>query len=112
MSRYTVEVTETAMAAIAAQASYIAIEARAPGNAQKWLGQVWDAIDSLDLLPHRARRAEEDEYVAYEVRQLVVGSHLLLFRIDEDRKSVFVVGLRHGHRLPRPGELPTEPDVP
>ncbi len=58
MSRYAVEVTDTAMAAIAAQASYIAVDAQAPANARRWLEQVWNAIDSLDLLPHRAPRAE------------------------------------------------------
>jgi len=109
MTRYAVEVTDTAMAAIAAQVSYIAFDAQAPGNARRWLEQVWDAIDSLDLLPHRAPRAEEDAYVDYDVRQLVIGSHLLLFRINEDRQTVFVIGLRHGHRRPRPGDLPSEP---
>ena len=48
------------------------------------LEQVWDAVDSLEHLPRRAAKAQEDEFVAYEVRQLVVGGHLLLFTIDDD----------------------------
>ena len=110
MTRFRVEVTDTAMASIAAQAAYIAHDAHAPLGAQRWVDRVWKAVDSLREFPRRARRAEEDEYVDYEVRELVVGTHLILFRIDDERETVFVIGLRHGHRLPRPGDLPTGPD--
>jgi hypothetical protein len=41
-----------------------------------------------------------------------VGSHLLLYTTDESRHTVRIVGLRHGHRLPRPGDLPSPPDAP
>ena len=110
MTRFRVEVTDTAMAAITAQASYIAQDTHAPLGAQRWVDRVWEAVDSLREFPRRAARAEEDEYVDYEVRELVVGSHLVLFRIDDERETVFVIGLRHGHRLPRPGDLPTGQD--
>ncbi|MCD4748091.1 MAG: type II toxin-antitoxin system RelE/ParE family toxin [Thermoanaerobaculales bacterium] len=109
MTKYTVELTDAALAAIAAQARYIAVEAKAPLNAKRWLEQVWDAVDSLERWPRRTAKAEEDAYLAYEVRQLIVGSHLLLFTVDDDRRTVWVVGLRHGHRLPRSGDLPVEP---
>ena len=52
---------------------------------------------------------KSNEYFEHEVRQLVVGSHLLLFTIDDDRRTVWIVGLRHGHRLPRQEELPDDP---
>jgi len=111
MTRYTVELTDTAFAAIAEHARYIAIEGRAPYNAQRWLERVWDAIDSLETLPRRAAKAQEDYYVAYEVRQLVVDSHLLLFAVDDEKRSVWIVGLRHGHRRPRPDDLPPDLDA-
>ena len=110
MTRFRVEVTDVAMAAITAQASYIAHDAHAPLGAQRWVDRVWEAVDSLREFPRRAPRAEEDAYVDYEVRELVVGTHLILFRIDDERETVFVIGLRHGHRLPRPGDLPESPD--
>jgi len=106
VNRYTVEVTDTALAAIAGQARYIAVEIREPINAQRWLAQVWDAVDSLEVFPRRTATAEEDAYVEFEVRHLVVGSHLLLFTIDDERRKVLIIGLRHGHRRPRPHELP------
>ncbi len=107
MIPFTVELTDATLGAIAAQAHYIAVEAQAPLNAQRWLERIWDAVGSLEQWPRRAARAKEDAYVEYEVRQLVVGSHLLLFTIDDDRKKVWIIGLRHGHRLPRPDDLPS-----
>jgi plasmid stabilization system protein ParE len=109
LTEYEVHLTETALEAIRAQARYIAVDARSPQNAQRWLEAILDAIDSLAQFPGRAAKAEEDRYVDYEVRQLVMGQHLLLFTVDEDRHSVWVLSLRHGHRLPRPGELRAGP---
>ena len=105
MTHYAVELTDAALAAITAQAHYIAVEAQAPLNAERWLGRIWDAVDSLEQFPQRAAKAEEDAYAKYEVRRLVIDSHLLLFTIDEDRRKVWIIGLRHGHRLPQSGEL-------
>jgi len=108
VTNYSVEMTDAALAAITAQANYIAIEDQAPLNAERWLARIWDAVDSLEQSPRRAAKAEEDAYVEYEVRRLVIDSHLLLFTIDDDSRKVWVIGLRHGHRLPRPGDLPTD----
>ncbi|MEN8149309.1 MAG: type II toxin-antitoxin system RelE/ParE family toxin [Planctomycetota bacterium] len=109
MTRYAVEVTDAALAAIRAQAMYIAEEARAPENARRWLERILDAVMSLEQWPRRAARAEEDGYVKFEVRRLVVGSHLLLFTLDDEQRKVWIIGLRHGHRLPRAGDLPSDP---
>ena len=87
--RYAVELTEAAQAAIAAEARYIAVDGNAPLNAKRWLERIWDAVDSLERWPERAGVAEEDAYLEYEVRQLVVGRHLLLFTIDSDRRTVW-----------------------
>ena len=106
MTEYSVEMTDAAFVAIRKNARYIAIESRATENAKRWLERVWDAVDSLEQWPRRAAKAQEDEFFAYELRQLVVGNRLLLFTIDEDQRKGWVVGLRHGHRLPRPQDLP------
>ena len=108
MTNYAVELADAALAAITAQAHYIAVESQAPLNAERWLGRIWDAVDSLEQFPQRAAKAEEDAYAKYEVRRLVIDNHLLLFTIDDDRRKVWIIGLRHGHRLPLPGELPAD----
>ena len=109
MTRYEVALTEAALAAIRAQARYIAIEAEAPGNAARWLQRILDSVDSLEQWPRRAAKAEEDAFVEFEVRRLVVDSHLLLFTVDDEHRKVWIIGLRHGHRLPRPDDLPQDP---
>jgi plasmid stabilization system protein ParE len=108
MTRYAVELTDAALAAITEHARHIAVEGQGRENAKRWLERMWDAVDSLEQSPRRAAKAQEDDYVVYEVRQLVVGSHLLLFTVDDDKRTVWIFGLRHGHRLPRPGDLPPD----
>jgi hypothetical protein len=109
MTEYSVEVTDAAFVAIRNHARYIATDAASPENSKRWLEHMWDTIDSLERLPRRAPLAEEDAFVDYEVRQLIVGSHFLLFTIDDARRTVWIIGLRHGHRLPRPEDLPRNP---
>ncbi len=109
MNAYAVELTATSRSAIADQARYIAVEEHAPLEAQRWLERIWDALDSLERWPFRAAHAEEDAFVSYEVRQLVIDSHLLLFTVSDEQRKVWIIGLRHGHRLPRPQDLPEDP---
>lgn len=102
---FSVEVTDSALIAISAQANYLAIDCLAPENARRWLQQVWDAIKSLEQFPRRAVVAEENAFVDYEVRQLPVGSHLLLFTIDDETQVIQIIGFRHGCRLARAGDM-------
>jgi hypothetical protein len=54
MRRHAVEVTESALDAIAEQARYIAVDAQAPLNATRWLEATWDAAHSFEHFPRRA----------------------------------------------------------
>lgn len=107
--KYTVEITDTAFELIRDEARYIAIERQSSLNASRWLEQVWDAIDGLEEMPNRHNVAPESTYKAYEVRRALVGNYLILFTIDEPMHKVWVIGFRHGSRLPRPDELPHSP---
>lgn len=112
MKRYAVEVADAALAAIAEQARYLVEQGRSADTARRWLEGIWRAVDSLELWPLRASRAEEDDYVSYEVRRIIVGDQLLLFTVDEARQAVVIVGLRHGRRRVRRDELPRRPSGP
>jgi plasmid stabilization system protein ParE len=107
--RYRVEMTEAALDAIEEQARYIAVDRKSPLNAGKWLEKLWDTVDSLEFMPRRCPLAEEDAYRTYEVRRARVGDYLILFTIDEPAKTVWIIGFRHGGRLPRPRDLPDKP---
>src|SRR5438874_866425 len=107
--RYAVEITDTAMELIRAQARYIAIDCHAPLNASRWLETVWDVIDGLEVMPARHNLAAEDAFKPYEVRRALAGDYLVLFTIDEPVRKVWVISFRHGSRLPRPNDLPDAP---
>ena len=107
MSEYTVEVTETALTAIDKQVEYIAIEKQEPLGAERWLASTWAAVKSLKEFPKRTQLADENKHRIYEVRQLAVGSQLLLLSIDDDRRKVWVIGLRGASQRPRPQDLPS-----
>jgi mRNA-degrading endonuclease RelE of RelBE toxin-antitoxin system len=102
---YKVEITSATFDAIQEQARYIAVDCQAPLNSSRWLEQVWDAIDGLERMPGRHNLAPESAYKSYEVRRVIVGDYLILFTIDEPASTVWVIGFRHGSRLPRPGDL-------
>lgn len=108
--KYTVEITDAALEAIKAQAMYIAVECCSPLNAGRWLEKIWDAVDGLEEMPRRCALAAEDQFKPYEVRRVLVGDYLILFTIEANVKKVWVIGFRHGSRLPRHQDLPS--DVP
>lgn len=109
MTKYSVEITALASAALREYARYIAVDCEAPLNARRWLASVLECIDSLEQFPSRAPLALEDAFVPYEVRQLVIGDYLALFTFDDHHRTVWILDFRHGYRLPRPFDLPEKP---
>lgn len=107
MKRYAVEITDTALAALFAHAHFIAFEQQEPANAKRWIESAWDAIESLETMPNRCASAEEDKEVSYQVRCILVGSVSLLFTVDEERATVWVIAVRGQGQLPKPRDLPS-----
>ncbi len=99
----------TAREAIREQVRFIAVDQQSPQNAAEWLDRVWTCIDGLEFLPKRHLKAEGYDHLPYVVQRAILDNHLILFTVDEANATVYVVGLRHGARLPRPDELPGEP---
>ncbi len=106
--KYRVELSQFARDAIHEYVRFIAVERQSPLSAERWLQKVWQAVDSLETFPLRCPLAPEHEHRHYEIRMRVVGDYLLLYTVDEPAKTVHVIGFRHGHRLPRLGELPKD----
>lgn len=106
---YTVKITPGTEAAILAQARYIAIDQAAPLNATRWLQRMFDAADTLSEFPRRCALAPESARRPYEIRQMNVDGHMLLFTILEETSTIWIIGYRHGRMLPREGELPQQP---
>jgi len=111
MNTYTVLVSPVAKDQIDEYARYISDISGMPRTAAKWLRNIYDRIATLDAFPQRHALAEEDTYVDYEVRRQIIGVYLVLYSIDEECRTVHVVGFRHGHRRPRPEELAAPRDL-
>ena len=105
MKRYTVSVSPSAADRIADYGAFIAEQSASQTIAQRWVDQVYKTIETLDQIPRRFALAEEDPHVDCEVRRLLVGNYLACYTIDDEAKTVRVIGFRHGRRLPRPDEL-------
>lgn len=102
--RYEVRIAEEAAAAITAQARYIAEASGYPERAAEWLLECYAKLDTLEHFPRRCGLTPEIDRRDYEVRKLNFGKYLILFRVDEAAKVVYVTGFRHGMR-------DTSPDV-
>ncbi|QDU91772.1 Plasmid stabilization system protein [Pirellulimonas nuda] len=109
MIRYRVVVTPIAVDKIAEYAAYIAQQAGSIEVATRWSDRVHAKLSTLCTFPARHGLAEEDAHRGYTIRRQIVGKHLALYTVDEVSRTVYVVGFRHGHMLPRPDELPESP---
>ncbi|QDU98592.1 type II toxin-antitoxin system RelE/ParE family toxin [Lignipirellula cremea] len=104
--KFHVRVALSAKAAIDEAIGYIAVERQAPQAAARLLERIWDAIDSLEQWPKRCSLAPENEFRDYEIRMRLVASFLILFTVNDDARTVQVIGFRHGSRLPIDSDLP------
>jgi len=93
---YRIEIT--ARAARNLRQIYTHIHARDSAQAQKWFNGLQAAIVSLDEHPGRSEVTPENS----AVRHLLYGSrrdvYRVIYAIDEARKTVTVVHIRHGAR--------------
>lgn len=103
---YDVRLTAQTREAIYAQARYIAEDCGAPRNAAKWLDRIMEAIESLEKFPRRCALAAENDHRPYEIRKINVGGYLVLFTVDDDARTVTMIGFRHGRQRESPDALP------
>ena len=106
MTEYSVAVSPLAAEKIAEYAYYIATRSGSARIAERWIDRVYATIQRLRYSPHRFEYAEENSHRDYDIHRQIIGEYLALYTIDDEIKSVNVIGFRHGRRLPRAEELP------
>jgi plasmid stabilization system protein ParE len=74
------------------------IEKQSPQNAAKVAQNIVHAIDSLDLLPHRCKVHEGRADPALTVRSMPVPPFIVYYRVDDRRRAVRILSIRHGAR--------------
>lgn len=69
-----------------------------PENAPKMIRAILDAIDRLDTFPHRYAMPRVGATTDLQVRSMPVKRYLVRYRINEPKKAVHVLRIRHGAR--------------
>ena len=75
--KFNVELTEQADKDLRSIYLYISIDLNSPDNAIKQIKRLWDAILSLDELPQRYRRYEDEPWHSRGIRVLPVDNFVI-----------------------------------
>ena len=95
--RYRVNYSSNAVSELEDIVRYI--EQDSPQNAVAMINRLLDAVDSLGLLPHRYPVIQDsDALFGREVRSMPVSSYLVRYHVDDSRKVVTLLAVRHGAR--------------
>jgi toxin ParE1/3/4 len=95
MDKYKVQLYPRAFRDIDDIYSYIALEKLAPENAKGQTDRIWNAIKLLDTFPSSHQDRLEGRYAGKGYKQLIIDNYLAIFKIDEDKKVVYVVTVQY-----------------
>ena len=73
-----------------------------PAAARQVVQRLLDRIEALTDLPRLGRPLVDD--VEPDLRRLVVGDYVVIYRVDEARQTVFVSAIRHFRQRSLRGE--------
>jgi len=71
-----------------------------PQNASNMVGRLLDAMESLDQMPYRFHVAEIRGREDPRIRLLAVNPYLVIYEVDENRKAVHILRIRHSSQRP------------
>ncbi|HEY7119200.1 MAG TPA: type II toxin-antitoxin system RelE/ParE family toxin [Tepidisphaeraceae bacterium] len=74
------------------------IEQRSPQNAAIVAKRLLDAIDSLEILPHRYKIHEHRKDTAKTVHAMPVPPFIVYYRVVTKNRSVEIIAVLHGSR--------------
>ena len=98
MDKYKVKVNPRAIHELDHIYKYIANEKLAPKNAKGQVDRIKKAVLSLNTFPQSHQERGEGRYAGKGYRQLLIDNYIVIFRIDEPRKTVYVVTIQYQGR--------------
>ncbi|MBQ7076917.1 MAG: type II toxin-antitoxin system RelE/ParE family toxin [Lachnospiraceae bacterium] len=98
MNKYQVRLNKRAYRDIEEVFMYIAKEKLSPENAEGQIARIKKAILGLDTHPQSHQERQVGKYANKGYRQLVVDNYIVIFRIDENKKMVYVVTVQYQGR--------------
>lgn len=98
MDNYKVKISLKAMRELDSIYGYIAKEKLAPENARNQVDRIKKAILGLDAFPYSHQARNEGRYAEKGYRQLLIDHYIVIFRVDETDKTVYVVTVQYQGR--------------
>ena len=95
MDKYKVKVNPRAIRELDHIFDYIANEKLAPENAKGQVDRIKKAILRLDTFPQSHQERNEGRYAGKGYYQLLIDNYIVIFRIDEQDKTVYVVTIQY-----------------
>lgn len=77
---------------------YIANEKLAPENAKGQVDRIKKAVLSLDTFPQSHQERNEGRYAGKGYRQLLIDNYIVIFRIEETSKTVYLITIQYQGR--------------
>lgn len=98
MDKYKVKINPKAIRDLDNIYKYIASEKLAPENARGQVNRIKAAILGLADFPQSHQERHEGRYAQRGYRQLLVDHYMVIFRIDEEDKIVYVITVQYQGR--------------
>ncbi len=98
MNKYKVKVNPRAILELDHVYEYISNEKLSPEIAKGQVDRIKQAVLSLDTFPESHQERNEGRYAGKGYRQLLIDNYIVIFRIDEPQKVVYVVTIQYQGR--------------
>lgn len=98
MDKYKIKINPKAIRELDNIYSYIANDKSAPENAVRQLERIKKAILSLNIFPQSHQERTEGRYAKKGYRQLLVDNYIVIFRIDETNKTIYIITIQYQGR--------------
>ncbi len=77
---------------------YIALQKCAPETAQKQTDRIWDKLGTLVTNPAKHQERQTGKYADKGYHQLLIDNYVAIYRIDDEKKTVYVVTVQYQGR--------------
>lgn len=95
MDKYTVKLMPHALRDLEEIYEYIAQHLQAASTAENLITQIENGILSLEYMPNRCPARRIGSYANKGYRQLFIKNYTVVFRVNEESKTVIVVTVRY-----------------
>ena len=99
MDKYAVKLLQRAFQDLDGIYAYIAETLLEPGTAEKLLGELEEALISLEQMPQRGALRKTGAYANKGYRQLFVKNFTVIYRVEEASRQVVIVTVRYSKSL-------------